>query len=234
VIAKRLADIHRSLRHRLRLTQQEVADAARISRRKVSELENQNLARLRWPEVRLNVEWRGAAIDRLLDEGHARLVGEVVAVLSEFGWLCEVEVTFSEFGDRGSIDVLAWHPIEQALLVVEVKTELGSVDGLLRPLDVKVRLAAGVARDRFGWRDARVIGRVVVLPENSTARRTIERQSAVLGAALPAGSRDVRRWLRKPRGTLRGLWFLSSAKTVNVTRNPSAIRRVRRPTSRAV
>jgi hypothetical protein len=134
---------------------------------------------------------------------------------------------------RGSIDILGWKPAERALLVVEIKSEMGSMDGLLRPLDVKVRLAAKVATERFGWTAARVVGRLVVLPENSTARRTAARQASVLAAALPNRSRVVRHWLARPVGPLAGLWFLSSAQTVSITRNPSAIRRVRKPRSGA-
>lgn len=76
--------------------------------------------------------WQGAALDRLLDEGHARLSGRVVEILGRHGWETRVEVTFSVYGDRGSIDILAWHAASRTLLVVEIKTELGSVDGLLR------------------------------------------------------------------------------------------------------
>jgi len=106
--------------------------------------------------IDLRPMWQGAALDRLLDEGHARLSGRVVEILGEEGWKTEVEVTFSVYGDRGSIDILAWHAASRTLLVVEIKTELGSVEGLLRPLDVKCRLARDIARDRFGWQPARV------------------------------------------------------------------------------
>ena len=79
-------------------------------------------------------------------------------------------MTFARVGERGSIDLLAWHASSRALLVIEIKTELVSLEGLLRPLDVKVRLAAEIAA-KFGWRPLS-ISRLVVLPENSTARRS--------------------------------------------------------------
>ncbi len=238
--SKRLADAHRALRRRLQLTQREVAGAAHISRNKVSFIENQRLGRLMLPEVErsfavldaslaITVNWRGAGVDRLLDEGHATLVGVVAEMLRKHGWEVEIEVTFAEFGDRGSIDILAWHPNAHALLIVEIKTEIGSMDGLLRPLDVKVRLAPKLAHDRFGWTGASAVGRLVVLPENRAARRTAERQSRVLDTALPDRSWAVRRWLARPIGNLAGLWFLTSAQTVGTKSNPSAVRRVRRP-----
>jgi hypothetical protein len=55
------------------------------------------------------------------------------------------------FGERGSIDLLAWHESSRTLLVIELKTELTSVEETLRRHDSKVRLAPGIARERFGW-----------------------------------------------------------------------------------
>lgn len=165
-------------------------------------------------------------MDRLLDEGHARVSGHVIRLLRGVAWLTQVEVSFAHYGERGSIDILAWHVPSRTLLVVEIKTELGSVEGLLRPLDAKVRLAAGIAAERFGWRAAQVSS-LVVLPEDARARRQVARHAAVLDAAFPNRSREVRRWLRAPMGDLRGLWFLSSSRGEGATRNPSSIRRVR-------
>jgi hypothetical protein len=133
----------------------------------------------------------------------------------------------SEFGERGSIDILAWHAGQRILLVVEIKTELASLDGLLRPLDVKVRLAPRLARERFGWQAA-AVGRIVVLPEDSSARRAASRHESILRTALPARSHDARRWLAHPQGPIAGLWFLSEDRTVSTTRSPSSVRRVRR------
>jgi hypothetical protein len=172
----------------------------------------------------------GAELDRILDEAHARLVQQVVRNLIGLGWEVQAEVSFSVAGERGSIDILGWHSSSRSLLVVEVKSELPGVDPLLRPLDVKVRLAAGIARDRFGF-DPATVSRIVVLPEDSTARRMATRYRAVLAAALPAHSREARRWLRRPGGELAGLWFLSLDRSANAVRNPSSIRRVQRPHS---
>ncbi len=176
--------------------------------------------------IDLRPTWQGAALDRLLDEGHARLGGHVVEILRRDGWDTKVEVTFSVYGDRGSIDILAWHAASRTLLVVEIKTELGSVEGLLRPLDVKCRLARGIARDRFGWQ-ATGVGRLVVMPEDSTVRRQVTRHTPIIDASLPHRSREVRQWLRSPDGPLAGLWFLSQVRSANATRNPSAVRRIR-------
>ncbi len=43
----------------------------------------------------------GAALDRLLDQRHAGLVERSIVVQRSYGWRCETEVTFSEYGERG-------------------------------------------------------------------------------------------------------------------------------------
>ena len=57
--------------------------------------------------------------------------------------------------------------------------------------------------------------RVLVLPEDRTARRAIERHAAAVDAALPARSREVRTWLRQPVGSVAGVWFLTDVGLVN-------------------
>ena len=224
------------------MRQADIASAAAIPRRRVVGLENARLARLRLGEIEasfaalgarliLTVHYRGAALDRLLDDLHALIVAAVLRVLTAYGWETHVEVTFSSSGDRGSIDILAWKPAERALLVVEIKSELPGVDPVLRPLDVKVRLAPLIASQRFGWK-AETVSRVVVLPEERTARRLVARHDEVFGRALPARSREIRRWLLAPRGQLSGLWFLSVGRPGDAARNCSSIRRVQRPRSR--
>lgn len=79
-------------------------------------------------EVVVVIRWRGGEIDRLMDEGHASVVGWVMALLAGLGWETAAEVTFAVRGERGSIDVLAWHAASRTLLVVEVKTELTSLE----------------------------------------------------------------------------------------------------------
>ena len=39
-------------------------------------------------------------------------------------WVAVPEVTFSIYGERGAIDILAWHEPTRSLLVIELKTEL--------------------------------------------------------------------------------------------------------------
>jgi transcriptional regulator with XRE-family HTH domain len=241
VDVRKVGRVHRALRYRLKWRQVDVAKKSGVSRTTISDIETGNLDRVSLTDLERSVLSLGArldvsiiggpSLDRLLDEGHARLAALVASHLKKFGWVVEFEVTFSRMGEHGSIDILAWHAATRSLLVVEIKTELVSVEGLLRPLDVKVRLAAEVAA-RFGWRPF-TVSRLVALPENSTARRTVARHADTLRAALPARSHEVRRWLAAPNGALRGMWFLSNAAAAGITANPSSIRRVRAPKARS-
>jgi hypothetical protein len=200
---------------RLSLRQRDVSERAGVSRQKVTRLERGELDGLTLRDiegcfealgarVELRVRWRGAALDRLIDEGHARLVDMVVAILRQTGWTVELETTFSHYGERGSIDILAWHPPTRNLLVIEIKTEIASVEGLLRPLDLKARIAPLIASQRFGWRPAHV-SRLVVLPEDSSARRALARHTQIFASALPVRSQAVRRWLAHPGSAIAGL-----------------------------
>ncbi len=236
----------RLLRHRASLTQEDLATRTGLRRWKVVRLEAGDLAKLDIGDVermlaaldaRLDIRatYHGAFADRLLDERHASIVAARVDFHRRHGWEPRVEVSFSDYGDRGSIDLLGWHAQTRTLVVEEIKSELGAVEGTLRPLDVKVRLAPRIARERFGW-SALNVGRILVLPEERTLRRQVERHEAVLRAALPARSRELSAWMRDPQRSIAGIWFLSDVRDLNRKRNPSAIRRVRkrRPRSNEV
>jgi hypothetical protein len=48
----------------------------------------------------LDIHWRGAELDRLLDAHHAALVEIVGAFLRRHGWDARVEVSFNHYGER--------------------------------------------------------------------------------------------------------------------------------------
>ena len=174
----------------------------------------------------LDVRWRGGALDRLVDERHATLVNLVVSILGFLGWETAVEVSFSQYGERGSIDVLAWHPRLATLLVVEVKTEITSAEETLRRVDIKTRLGRQIAADVRGWRPAR-IATILVLPESTASRSAIRRFEAIFKTAFPARGREIREWLREPAGVLRGAWFLSPTTRSSDKCRPGTPSRVR-------
>jgi hypothetical protein len=146
--------------------------------------------------------WNGEALDRLLDESHAALVETVVRWLTSLGWEVATEVSFSIRGERGSIDVFAFHPATATLLVVEVKSVVPDVQATLVTLDRKTRLASEIARGR-GWRPSR-LGRLLVVREDRTARRRVSAHAATFAGAFPVRGWATRRWLRDPADGGRG------------------------------
>ena len=216
----RIGRILRALRRRRRWTQARLAARAGLSQQSISLIERghgsalaaRTLRRVfaaldaRWEPV---VSWRGGALDRLLDEDHSRLVAAAATSLTGWGWEVAVEVTYASFGERGSIDILAARTSVGAVVSVEVKSELASIEATLRKIDEKDRLVRRfVCRDRFGFRPV-AIGRLLVLPATDTARRRIRASAPVLDVVLPARGRQVRDWLVKPSSDLSGIWLLA-------------------------
>ena len=176
----------------------------------------------------VEVPWRAGALDRLLDEDHASLVATVTELLAAVGWIVKVEVTYSEFGERGSIDILAFMPSAGVLLVIEIKTDMPAVEATLRKVHEKVRLAPDVARERFGW-DVRTVGWLLVMPERSTLRRRVERHSSLFARAFPVRGSEIRTWLRHPTRAVAGLWFLSASRRTTRIQCRGGRERVRAP-----
>ena len=175
--------------------------------------------------------WHGEGLDRLLDADHATLVEASVRLLVSSGWEVATEATFNVYGERGSMDVFATHSMTGGLLVIEVKSVIPDIQATLLGIDRKARLARHVARER-GWTPGRMDGlvsKLLVLPDDRTARRRLERHAATFRTALPARNVEIRRWLNAPSGTIAGVLFLTDA--------PQARARHRvatpRPTSRA-
>lgn len=171
-------------------------------------------------DARIDVRllWHAEGLDRLLDEKHAALVDQTIGLLAHLGWTAAAEVSFNIRGERGSVDVVAFHPPTASLLVVEVKSVVPDVQAMLVALDRKGRLGREIARDR-GWTVASVT-RLLVLPNDRTARRRVEALAMTFRAALPARTVDVRRWLASPVGTVHGILFLTNG-TQAGSRQPS-------------
>ena len=208
----------RALRIRRRLTQADLAARiglsrsalARIERGEVERVTVRTLARVAsalGASVSVRILWHGEALDRLLDAAHADLTDLVLRLLRDSGWEVATEVSFNIRGERGVIDVLAFHPATGTLLVIEIKSVVPDLQAMLGTLDRKVRVATDLARQR-GWR-ASSVSRLLVFPDDRTARRRVERHAAIFSAALPARTAAVRRWLKRPVETLTGVLFLS-------------------------
>lgn len=116
-----------------------------------------------------------------------------------------VEVSFSRYGERGRIDLVAWHAVSRTLLVLEVKTDLVDVQALLGSLDQKARLAPHVVAP-FGWEVRRVVP-AIVFAEDRTIRWRLARVSGLFDRFGRRG-RAATSWLRRPEAPASGLiWF---------------------------
>jgi transcriptional regulator with XRE-family HTH domain len=207
----------RELRIRLGWPQRVVAAKARISASAYSEIErghieSVSLGKLRKAaavlEVRLVLEprWRGAALDRAMSSRHASMSEAITRLLTNPGWEVRPEVSFNHFGERGVVDLVAWHAPSRTILLVELKTELVDINDLLTVTDRRRRLAATMV-EQFGWTPA-CVAQWVVVAESRTNRRRLAEHRTVLRAAFPADGRSVGGWLAAPRDSTSALWFL--------------------------
>jgi transcriptional regulator with XRE-family HTH domain len=237
----RIGRIVRALRRRLGWRQVDLAARARVSQSIVSRIERGRIEAVGLPALQrvlaalearliLDVSWRGGLLDRVLDERHAMLVERVTALLRASGWEVAVEVSFSHFGERGSFDILAWHAATRSLVAIEVKGVLTAIEATLRAFDVKRRLAASVARERFGW-DPATVSCLLVLPEDSIVRRRIADHATTFAATFPTPGSRVRGWLRQPSARINALWILSGSHLMTRTPRRSTAHRVRRAKS---
>ncbi|MEO7332907.1 MAG: helix-turn-helix transcriptional regulator [Gemmatimonadales bacterium] len=239
----RLGRTLRALRHRLAWRQADLGAKAGVSQDLISLAERGRLGRFQLAtihniaaaldaDVTLTIRWRGGDLDRLLDEAHASLVSRAAQVLEGMGWVVQPEVTFAVFADRGAIDLLGWRATTRVLVVVEIKTELTSVEETLRTHDMKVRVAARVAGERFGWQP-RTVARLLVLPDNSTSRRRVARHDGLLRRAYPWFGSAARDWLREPSTPAGLLIFLPITTHGRGRCGPVSRKRVRRASARS-
>jgi transcriptional regulator with XRE-family HTH domain len=151
--------------------------------------------------LRVDLAWQGERLARLLDRRHATLQEAFVRLLRLFGWQVRAEVSFNHYGDRGRIDVLAWHPFTGTLAVVEIKPEIGDLQDTVGRLDVKARLGKQIAAD-LGWVAQRVVP-ILVLEDGTTPRRQVTKFKGIL-ERFPLRGREARRWLRDPVALVTG------------------------------
>jgi transcriptional regulator with XRE-family HTH domain len=104
---------------------------------------------------------RSGETPMLADEEHAAIVGMLAAWLRDAGFEAELEASFSEYGERGRIDILAHDQATRTLVMIEVKTLLVDHQDLLGALNVRRRLAPTLARRR-GWQVSRTVTMLAV------------------------------------------------------------------------
>jgi transcriptional regulator with XRE-family HTH domain len=237
---QRFGSVLRSVRIKRGWRQRDVAERAKVSAATVSRMERGHLGTFSLKSIRavaaaldvrldLQARWRSGDLDRLLNAKHSALHEQVARY---FGgqlpkWVFEPEVSFAVFGERGVIDILAWHAGRRSLLVIELKTDIVDVNDLVGGVDRKRRLARTVAIER-GWK-ADTISVWVVVAAGRTNRARIAAHGAMLRAAFPADGRQIRRWLAEPAGTIAALSMWQNVPGQQATAGFTPVRRVRRP-----
>jgi transcriptional regulator with XRE-family HTH domain len=157
--------------------------------------------------VEIRLVGRGTDVARLLDDEHAAIVETLAAALVRAGWAVEPEASYSEYGERGRIDLLAFDPARRVLEVVEVKTELADLQDLFGSLDVKVRLAPMLGRRR-GWSPSRVV-RVLAVAATAANRSVVHTHPALFAPFESRSLRDRGLPVRDQERVL--LWIPASA-----------------------
>jgi transcriptional regulator with XRE-family HTH domain len=227
----------RATRIRRGLRQVDIAQAAGVSPTTVGRVERglgdglpldriRAIARVLEIRVELLPRSRAADLDRTLNTRHAALAEAVIEWLGRYpGWEVRPELSFSWYGERGVVDIAAWHATSRTLLLIELKTELVDVGELLGTVDRRRRLASKIVAE-FGWAPM-LVGSLVVFGDSDTNRRRVAGHAATFEAALPDRIVRTRRWLAKPDGQLRGLMFFANRLPRTVSAAFATARRVR-------
>ncbi|HEY7025614.1 MAG TPA: helix-turn-helix transcriptional regulator [Candidatus Limnocylindrales bacterium] len=235
---QRLGAALRAVRIRHGWRQVDVAKRARISPSVVSLIERGQLERVSVRSIRqvsraletyvsFSLRLTHGELERILNADHAALHEALARQLTQLpGWRHAAEVSFAIYGERGIIDILAFHEPSRSLLVIELKTELVSLEDLLGTMDVRMRHALEIGRSR-GWSASSVSAWIVVADSDMNRRRVGQHRTA-LRVAFPADGRAMRRWLRQPNGPIRALSFWANSTNGTGARSPWARRRVRR------
>lgn len=233
----RLAATFRAVRIRRGWRQEDVAARAGVSRAAVSliergELEGCTLRHILTVAEALGIRidlmgrWRGGDLERLLNAKHSALHERVAVRLARLAdWVFLPEVSFAVRGERGVIDILAWHPATRSLLIIELKTEFVDMQETIGTIDRKRRLARLVAGER-GW-CPRTVSAWLIVSEGRTNRRHAAAHGALLRAAFPTDGRMIREWLRAPAGMVSAMSFWSSATGGRAGQPITPVRRVR-------
>jgi transcriptional regulator with XRE-family HTH domain len=243
---QRLGTALRQVRIRRGLRQRDVARLASTSQSTVSRAERGHLDSLSVDTIRrvgavldvridLVARWRAGDLDRLLNSRHSMFHEVVSTHLARVpGWTFIPEVSFAIHGERGIVDILAFHEASDTVLVIELKTDLADLNELVGTVDRKRRLAIGIARLQDWPIGAAARASVwVIVAASTTNRRRIGAHRSMLRAAFPVDGRAIGGWLARPDRAVRALsiWSDSHGQTLRV--DLRSVRRVARPKTRA-
>lgn len=137
---------------------------------------------------------------RQRDPVHARLVAYAAHRLERARWHVATEVPIGHPIPKGWIDLLAYRPIDRALLIAELKGDLPDVGELQRQVGFYARAAASVAGP-MGWRFERLAVVVLALDSDAIAER-VAANHRLIGRAFPGRVADLEAWVKSPEAGL--------------------------------
>lgn len=232
----RFGRLIRALRKRRGWRQVDLAVAARVSQSVIARIELgqgdrvvartlERVAQALGARLRVLLDWNGESLDRLIDSAHAGLVDAAATRFRAAAWEVAAEVTFWIRGERGSVDLLAWHATSRILLIVEIKSVVPDMQAMLMAIDRKVRLGREIAASR-GWQPV-AVGRLLVIGASRTARRRVEEHCTTFEAEFPHRFLAVRAYLAAPiaGAPLRGLIFVPASREVTTRHRQPRVRR---------
>jgi hypothetical protein len=134
--------------------------------------------------------------------------GRLGGRVTRWAWIPALEALIGVERPRGWIDLLAFRPVDRALLVEETKTDIPDMGALQRSLAFYEKEAVAVARG-YGWDPLTVNVLVVALDSETIARRLADNRDLVR-LAFPAPVPDVLRWLEDPNAPRPRGWAIGT------------------------
>ena len=206
------AQLCRTTRTRLRMSQDQLGAPVGVSRGYIAKIEagraNPSLAVVDRVAIALGLEVELVARSPVVVGGHqrdfvhARCSGYVDGRLRRAGWLTSREVEVVHGRSHGWIDLLACDPRTGTLLVVEIKTRLDDLGAIERQLGWYDRSAFEVAR-RLGWRPRRVATWLLSLASEEVDA-AVRANRVVMARTFPARAREMASFLAGEVGGMRG------------------------------
>lgn len=133
---------------------------------------------------------------RTRDDVHARCSAYVDRRLRGLAWETAREVEIVHGHSHGWIDLLAFDPRTQTLLIIEIKTRLDDLGAIERQLAWYERMAWQPARAR-GWRPVRVVSCLLALASDEV-ERVVRAHRDLMAIAFPLRAAAVMSGTTRP------------------------------------
>lgn len=149
--------------------------------------------------LRLNLEIHGlhlAEREAQRDLVHAAAVAALAGRLRRAGWRVIAEVPTGALAPTGWMDIVAYRPSDNAVLVIEVKTAIPDAGDVMRQV-TRYEIEAPWAAMRQGWQPSLIRVALVVL-DTQEATRTVAANRELFKAAFTGRPQDLAAWILDP------------------------------------